>query len=1125
MKIIYFFLLVAKALPLLSVNVTLNLKKEIYTIYNIVVLDAGVCIYLGYSVIGSGIARYYGFVYKSYLERLINLNFNFFILGMIWAPVLFLLLAYLFDLYHVFYYDIFNPCLFISFDLNSYFSQDIIISYFFVPLFSHIRRPLNRFNYSKSANTINKFNKDLTKLTGGGYMSYKNVLSLGFLIELIDNYPLLLKKIENFTSNLEDNKTYTLLPVVRWIDDDTGFTQSITISDSFKINKFVNINILAKNFQDAMNSANNKYSVGNFNAEFVLMYRVWLDIKDFNVKNDEISIITKTIENNLSKKRSNIDDLIIKRLTINDNYNNILMNNYGDPIIINGLVTSYKINNNESILLHKGINDTNFIKVKNLNTYDDKHIITTWTDTKKDFGFIRNKNGINYYFNHQGSIFKTEATYNFLDYPDDNIHSELDTNIGTIDFETFGEEGMGLQNVYAGGWAINDFNKTKKFYYIEKDENSLDVVKKIISDLANNLDINGYTFYAHNLGRFDSVFLIKGCILLDDIEIIPKWKENKILSITFKNTKNNCKFKVLDSIQMLNASLDSLCKSFEIINKKGIFPHNFVNKKRLFYIGQTPLHKYFKNMPLNLYEKNKKNNWNLKDECLKYLEKDVLGLLEVMIKFNEKIFNLYSLNITKFVTAPKLAVAIYTTNFYSNTSEDKIKMIRGIVEKDIRSAYFGGNVNVCVNKINKAFYYDMNSQYPFAMLNDMPIGNPTFSNDTDLNNYFGFVYGEITAPDYNRLRVPYIQNRDEKNDVVFCPRGKFTRMIFSEEIKEAIKDGYSMKIKYGYKFERGKDLFKNYVENIYNIKKTTKDPVEKTLSKLLLNSLYGKFGMKDITSNIKIVNKEDSKKITNKYNFSMFAELDNGKVLIKYSSKIPDSLRKLLKDNDSDPKKITDKTLFKKRGVPSAVQISAAISAYARMSINKFKNIPGNPCIMSDTDSVILTKNLPDICIGKELGQMKLEHEIEEGIFIRKKLYALKTITNQEVIKSSGVKPASLNYDKFKLLLSGESVKCDALSFQVLWKDLNINIVNRSINLQGLKSPIIDIKNHYDINFKAIVPYIPSKKEQNIDNKLLSKNTITYKFINKLKIKLIRLLNILYKSIKALLTKISQKYS
>jgi len=126
-----------------------------------------------------------------------------------------------------------------------------------------------------------------------------------------------------------------------------------------------------------MNSANNKYSVANFNAEFVLMNRVWLDITDFNVKQDDFSIITKTIENNLSKKRSNIDDLIIKRLTINDNYNNIIMNNYGEPIIINGLLTAYKINNNESIVVKKMINDSNFITVKNLNSSEDKHIITT----------------------------------------------------------------------------------------------------------------------------------------------------------------------------------------------------------------------------------------------------------------------------------------------------------------------------------------------------------------------------------------------------------------------------------------------------------------------------------------------------------------------------------------------------------------------------------------------------------------------------------------------------------------------------------------------------------------------------------------------------------------------------
>jgi hypothetical protein len=44
------------------------------------------------------------------------------------------------------------------------------------------------------------------------------------------------------------------------------------------------------------------------------------------------------------------------------------------------------------------------------------------------------------------------------------------------------------------------------------------------------------------------------------------------------------------------------------------------------------------------------------------------------------------------------------------------------------------------------------------------------------------------------------------------------------------------------------------------------------------------------------------------------------------------------------------------------------------MIINDYKNIPGNPCIMSDTDSAVLPKPLPDYLVGKDLGQMKLEN-------------------------------------------------------------------------------------------------------------------------------------------------------
>jgi len=80
----------------------------------------------------------------------------------------------------------------------------------------------------------------------------------------------------------------------------------------------------------------------------------------------------------------------------------------------------------------------------------------------------------------------------------------------------------------------------------------------------------------------------------------------------------------------------------------------------------------------------------------------------------------------------------------------------------------------------------------------------------------------------------------------------------------------------------------------------------------------------------------------------------------------------------------------------------------------------------------VLPKELPVNLIGKELGQMKLEHQIEKGIFIRKKLYAIIDNMGILTIKSSGVKSETLNFEKFKLLLDGKSVMCKALSFVVL---------------------------------------------------------------------------------------------
>lgn len=104
---------------------------------------------------------------------------------------------------------------------------------------------------------------------------------------------------------------------------------------------------------------------------------------------------------------------------------------------------------------------------------------------------------------------------------------------------------------------------------------------------------------------------------------------------------------------------------------------------------------------------------------------------------------------------------------------------------------------------------------------------------------------------------------------------------------------------------------------------------------------------------------------------------------------------------------------------------------------------------MSGTDSVVLTKPLPDYLIGKGLGQFKLEFELLNGIFIRKNLYYILTTDNQVVIKASWIDSSRLNHGLFKILLNGNPITIKRINFNVDWKFLNINLVKSDIKVYG----------------------------------------------------------------------------
>lgn len=142
------------------------------------------------------------------------------------------------------------------------------------------------------------------------------------------------------------------------------------------------------------------------------------------------------------------------------------------------------------------------------------------------------------------------------------------------------------------------------------------------------------------------------------------------------------------------------------------------------------------------------------------------------------------------------------------------------------------------------------------------------------------MYGKITPPTKEQLPNLTIENT-VNGEIVFL-RESFYRWISSEQLKVGIKEGYTFEMLCGYKFERGKDVFKDFVEELFNIKRFSTNEVERNTAKLMLNSVFGRFGMKEITSQIKVIKAKDyNEKMNKKMNHVVLTELSNGDKLVK----------------------------------------------------------------------------------------------------------------------------------------------------------------------------------------------------------------------------------------------------
>ena len=200
------------------------------------------------------------------------------------------------------------------------------------------------------------------------------------------------------------------------------------------------------------------------------------------------------------------------------------------------------------------------------------------------------------------------------------------------------------------------------------------------------------TIFTHNLGGFDGVFLQKFVSRYFDnsnVDIIID-DSKSIISITVKINGKTLVF--LDSLRIFPVSLDNLCKVFNVPGKIEGYKKEWNNASIL-------------------------DNKELLNELIVYAKQDSQSLYEALKAAQDLYISKYKVDITSIVSMPSLANKIFRLNFL----DKNIPIITGFNDMFIRNSYYGGADDIYKAYAKDVYYYDVNSLYPWAMCQPMPL--------------------------------------------------------------------------------------------------------------------------------------------------------------------------------------------------------------------------------------------------------------------------------------------------------------------------------------------------------------------------------------------------------------------
>lgn len=652
-------------------------------------------------------------------------------------------------------------------------------------------------------------------------------------------------------------------------------------------------------------------------------------------------------------------------------------------------------------------------------------------------------------------------------------HADRNKNIGSFDLETF-KDVDGHSKVYAIGFKTS-MDIDSNIFYLTDIDNNYSSDKLILTCLNTMLQTKyrGFTFYAHNFARYDFIFIYniikkynydKGT---EYYKLTLSTRDDKIIKLTIQikpESGKPIKIYIVDSLNLLNFSLEKLSLDFGLTKQKTHFPYSFVKRDTLLYVGPSPSKEYYPrlnnntNESLSIYKTLFKMDWDLRKETIYYLNNDLNILLEIMNEFSRRVYIDHNEELTGASTISRLSMNIFLHKYLGTHKIPSIT--NNSMFSFIKQAYFGGITEVYKPIGDNLKLVDINSLYPYSALKTMPGLNSTylenFKEGLDLDNLFGFFYAlvESTPNTYFGL-LPL----NDTKGLIF-PNGKYTGIWSSEELKFAKENGYTIKVIKGFNFNKVDSPFTQYVQEMFKLKNEAHGS-NKTIFKSLLNNLIGRFGL-DIHKPItKEVNLKERDYLASTREIKTQHILQDNSILLTYN---PNISKQICEEHGLNYTKVLEKESKHRISIEintfkdTSIACAAMINSYARVYMNSLKLElfnKGSQIYYMDTDSLVIDNKGFDILndrklIGKDIGQFKLEYEINKGYFISNKTYCL--ITNQThnntIIKAKGVTKNTLTVKNFQDLYNNININANRQNTVINYEQSYVDINNKNIILK-----------------------------------------------------------------------------